>query len=353
MANVASRIVPRKKRIVMLHRLGLWCLLACLFVSAADAQVVETSPAGAEATIRDLDVVVVHGEQPGPGLWRISKGEHVLWILGTVSPLPNQIEWKADEVRAVIGRSSQVLLSPGVLFDTDLGFFGKLALAPSVWKGMRNEDGAELGDVLSPALYARWRAQKQRYLPRDSGIERKRPMFAAVELQTAALKSVGLGQTPVVWPVVQAAAKAAGIEPLSTTWKIKIEDPKAALRQFREGGMDDAVCLERTVGMIERDLPTLVERANAWAVGDIEALRALPYEDVGNVCMQVITESGFVRERGYGDLRARVRQHWLSIAEGALQRNPETFAMLPVDRLLEADGYLAALQAKGYEIEAP
>ena len=338
----------------VVHSLRGWCLLACVFAGGAGAQELAQATADVDAgPIRDLDAVVVHGVQPGPGLSRVSKDGHVLWILGTVSPLPNQIDWRADEVRAVIARSGQVLLPPALTFDADIGFFGKLALVPSVWKGMRNEDGAELSDVLDPAVYARWRAVKQRYLPRDGGIERKRPRFAAVELQSAATKSIGLGQKPVVWPVVEAAAKAAGITPTPTALKIKIEDPKAAVREFREGGMNDALCLERTVALIEHDLPTLVERANAWAVGDIEALRRSPYEDAGSACMQAVTESGFVRNRGYGDLKIRVRQHWLSIAEGALQRNEETFAMLPVDRLLEADGYLAALQARGYEVESP
>lgn len=331
-----------------------WCLLACLFTGGVGAQdLVEAAVDAETAPIRDMETVVVRGVQPGPGLWRVSKDGHVLWILGTVSPLPNQIEWRADEVRDVIARSRQVLLPPAVSFDADVGFFGKLALAPSVWKVMRNEDGAELSDVLAPELLARWRALKQRYLPRDGGVERRRPMFAAAELQSAALKSIGLGQKPVVWPVIEAAAKAANITPTSTTWKINIEDPKAAVREFRQGGMDDSVCLERTVGLIERDLPTLVERANAWAVGDIEALRRSPYEDVSGACMQALTESNFVRNRGYGDLKIRVRQHWLAIAEDALQRNPETFAMLPVDRLLEADGYLAVLEARGYEIASP
>ncbi|WP_083491312.1 TraB/GumN family protein [Stenotrophomonas terrae] len=338
----------------VVHSLRGWCLLAAFFVGNASAQALVEAVADVEAApIRDLEAVVVHGAQPGPGLWRVSKDGHVLWILGTVSPLPNQIEWRADEVRAVIARSGQVLLPPGVAFDADVGFFGKVALLPTIWKGMRNEDGAELNDVLAPAIYARWAAVKQRYLPRDGGIERKRPMFAAVELQSAAMKSIGLGRRKIVWPVVDAAAKAAGITPTPTTWKIMIDDPKAAVREFREGGIDDAACLERTVALIEHDLPTLVERANAWAVGDIEALRRSPYEDAGSACMQAVTESGFVRNRGYGDLRARVRQHWLSIAEAALQRNEETFAMLPVDRLLETDGYLAQLQARGYEVELP
>lgn len=95
----------------VVHSLRGWCLLAALFVGSASAQaLVETGADVEAAPIRDLEAVVVHGAQPGPGLWRVSKDGRVLWILGTVSPLPNQIEWRADEVRAVIARSGQVLL---------------------------------------------------------------------------------------------------------------------------------------------------------------------------------------------------------------------------------------------------
>ncbi len=109
--------------------------------------------------------------------------------------------------------------------------------------------------------------------------------------------------------------------------------------------------------LVERDLPKLVERANAWAVGDMEALRQLPYESAAETCMEVVTHSAFGRNRGYGygygDVRERGRHHWLSIAETALRKNRQTFALLPVDGLLAADGYLTLLQERGYEIESP
>ncbi len=120
--------------------------------------------------------------------------------------------------------------------------------------------------------------------------ERKRPLFAAAELQKAAIKSAGLGGKPVVMPVVERAARAAGITPTSTTLKLTLEDPKSAIREFRGGDIDDAPCLEKTLALVERDLPKLVERANAWAVGDMEALQRLPYESAAAACMEVVTQ---------------------------------------------------------------
>ena len=78
-----------------------------------------------------MDTVVVSGAQPGPGLWKASKGDHVLYILGTQSPLPRDMEWDAREVRGVLERAGAVLGSPGVAIGADVGFFRGLAMAPA------------------------------------------------------------------------------------------------------------------------------------------------------------------------------------------------------------------------------
>ncbi|MGB3873931.1 MAG: TraB/GumN family protein [Stenotrophomonas sp.] len=331
------------------------CLPLLMSMSAwAQGELPERVAAAADAVpIRDLETLVVQGVQPGPGLWKVSKDGHVMWVLGTVGPLPAGIEWQSGEVEATIARSSVVLSQPSFVLDADVGFFGMLGLAPQMWKALRNEDGARLEDVLPAELHARWLVQKQRYLGRDRGIERKRPMIAAGELRAAAIKSAGLERKSVLWPVLERALKVSGLKLTATKLKFTIDDPKAAVREFRAGGMDDTVCFERTLLLVERDMPKLVERANAWAMGDVEALRRLPLEDVDGACTQAFAASGYARDHGYGDLREKVRQHWLQIAGKALQDNDEIFAMLPVDDMLAADGYLARLQARGYEVEAP
>ena len=38
------------------------------------------------------ETILVAGQRPGPGLWKVSKGDHVLWVFGTcllyTSPSP-------------------------------------------------------------------------------------------------------------------------------------------------------------------------------------------------------------------------------------------------------------------------
>ena len=64
----------------------------------------------ADAPPEDLEVVLVTGEQPGPGLWKVSSGDHVLWILGEVAPQPGKVKWRSKRFEALLDQSQEVLL---------------------------------------------------------------------------------------------------------------------------------------------------------------------------------------------------------------------------------------------------
>lgn len=306
-----------------------------------------------EQEIRDMAAVVVTGVQPGPGMWKVSKGEHVLWVMGTLTPLPKGMNWLSRDAEAVIAQADEVLDPPGLTFDSDIGRFRAVLMIPSLLKARKNPDGRPLNQVLPAPLYARWSVLKARYLGRDAGVEKWRPVFAAQELYQAALKKSGLTQSGVVGPVVDKLAKAHGTKRTSTLVKIKIENPKEAIKEFSSSALADTDCFEKTIARLESDLPMMAARANAWSIGDVEALRALPYDDQNRTCINAFLESGIAQKRGMDDMPQRVEAGWLSKAEAALATNKVTFATLPIATLLRPDGYLSKLQARGYVVEAP
>ena len=328
---------------------------ACLALPAMAQSLNDSTPAqhvDSEGVL-ELETMVVTGAQPGPGMWKISKGDHSLWILGTLSPLPSGISWKSDEVRSVLEQADQVLGSPGVVVNADIGVFKGLMLLPSALKASKNPDGKTLQDVLPADVYARWIALKPRYFGRDQGIEKKRPILVANELYAKANRKAGLGQKPVISPVISEVLKRRKMKITPTTLKITIDDPKAAIKDFTREGVNDLECFRTALDRVERDLPIMIDRANAWSVGDLDALRALPAENQENACMSAFTSGEFARKRGLSDVRAQVRVHWLKVTEEALQKNRVTFATLPIAELLKPEGYLSYLQAKGYQVEAP
>lgn len=303
--------------------------------------------------IRTEAPVVVQGEQPGPGMWIVRKGDHDLYLLGTLSPLPAKMQWQAVPLQRVLANAQEVIRMRGVQIDADVGFFRGLLLLPKLLGARDNPDGKTLREVVSPASYERWQGLKARYIGNDGGVEKRRPLFAAQELYTAAMKKNGLDTRDPVWPVVEKAIK--DHHPTVTVVKetIVIKDPKPLLQEWSKTTLDDLACFDNTLARIETDLDAMRARANAWATGDIPALRALPPAYQWEACSAAVTEAGIGKRLGFGDARAKLRAKWLAAAEAALEKNAVSFAALPLNDLLGANGYLAALQAKGYAVIAP
>lgn len=310
-------------------------------------------PRGPDDGIVDLDAMVVSGAQPGPGMWKVTRGDHVVHILGTVSPLPRRMQWMSAEVEAVIADAHVVISPPAVAVDTGVGIFRGMALLPAMLRARNNPGKRPLREVVSPGLYARWEPLKARYMGRDRGVEKRRPLLAAQELYEAALRKSGLRMGGVVAPVVARARKAAEVPLVDSTVRVTVEDPRRVLRELNESDLADRECFAGTLDRIETDLDNMRARANAWAVGDIEGLRALPWENHYATCQEAVTGSALARKLGIDDLPRQAKDAWLSNVEDALAEHPASFATLPMHQLLGDDGMLATLAARGYAIESP
>jgi hypothetical protein len=61
----------------------------------------------------------------------------------------------------------------------------------------------------------------------------------------------------------------------------------------------------------------------------------------------------FQARPGLQSVPERVRDAWLAAAEKSLATNGSTFATLPLNEILDPQGYVAALEAKGYAVQKP
>ena len=334
-----------------------WLAAMSLAVTASPA-VAQQPPATSAATqqppqVIDMETVVVSGVQPGPGLWKVSKGDHVMWILGTLTPLPKRMEWQSAEAERVIAASQEVLSAPYPKVETGIGMFRAMFMLPTLLKAPKIPDDKTLRDVVPAPQYARWQALKARYIGSDRGVERMRPVFAAMELYEKAIEKSGMVQTGVVWPVVKKAAKKHRIKITEPVLTIRIKDAKNAAKEFAKGVVNDSDCFDKTLDRIEGDIGNMAARANAWAVGDVAALRDLPAQNQFTACTAALTETEVARKQGMHDLPAQLRAVWLKTAETSLGNNASTFAVLPISLMLAPNGYLDALRAKGYTVQAP
>jgi hypothetical protein len=309
--------------------------------------------APSDEALQVLETMVVSGAQPGPGLWKVSRDGRVLWVLGTLAPLPRRMEWGSLVVERRIAESGVLLMPPRVDLEAKGAALGGVFLLPSLMKARNNPGKEKLQDVLPAADYARWQRLKARYLGRDGGVEKRRPMLAAMDLRDAAFERHDLSWRDVVGKVVRRAADRADVPVEQPRITLVIEDAKKAVKEFATTSVDDLACFRRTLDQVENDIDTLAQRANAWALGDMATLRGLTYSDNAQACTDAVLQSSLAQRSGFSDLPARVQAAWLEAAEQALASHEQSFAVLPMARVVGERGYLVLLEQRGYTVEAP
>jgi hypothetical protein len=327
-------------------------LFLCIFAAPAWSQ---SESATANAVESAPEKILIVGQRPGPGLWKVSKDDHVLWIFGTYSPLPSKMAWRSQQVESVMAQSQEFLGLPSagvsVGLSNSLNFVTAL---PFLIGYKKNPDGSHLQDLMPADVYARWTALKTKYLGADSSIEADRPIFAAHELYEKALEKSGLGNDRDVVASIKKIAQKNKIKFTSTGISVAVENPRGALRDFKKSSLDDLECFTKTIDRLEIDLDAMRIRANAWAIGDVEVMRKLTYPDQAGACNSAVINSSWTKALpGAQSLEQRGRDSWLAAAEKALANNQSTFALLPVSQIMSPTGLVVALQAKGYVVEQP
>lgn len=337
---------------MMLQRL-LPALCLCAALAPAWAQ---SDPAPAEtqveAAVAELQTVQVTGQRPGPGLWKVTHGDHVMWIFGTYGPLPEKMEWRSQRVESILAQSQEYIGLPG--FSISVGFFRGLTLLPFLPGLEKNPDGALLKDVLPADTYAHWLTLKEKYIGANDDIERKRPFFAADILFRQGLALAGLSRGSDVEKTIASIAKQHKVKFTSTVLAMDMEDPVKTIRNFKKSQMEDAACFAKTLDRLESDIDAARARAAAWSIGDMEVIRKVNFGDREQACKEAVLGAGGMRDQaGLKDVEQRQRTNWLAAVDKALAANTSTFALLSMRELMNPKGLLADLQAKGYTVQAP
>jgi hypothetical protein len=323
------------------HRvLGLALLLLSRLASASET---DPDPTTADTDESGMEVVLVLGQQPGPGLWKVTSGDHVMWILGEISPYPRKVKWTSKRFERLLGNSQELLLDYSGFWRADHTDTRRLAMAELL------PNGVQLKDVISPSLYAKFEATARRFDAR--GLEELRPFAATNRLVVSAMDSMDMKAFSARFTAAQLARK----RHLKVTYFSAPELPfEDRLKNWQQDA--NTVCLEQLLATIGDGGAGVRRLANAWSVGDIGALRQL-------VPTYSFSRDGFRSgacaaamhggERQAADYKRKRTRSWLNQAKRALRNNARTIAVVPMSELFSSDGYLVALRAEGYEIEEP
>jgi hypothetical protein len=310
---------------------GSW-MLASMSMQASASGVDETStPVGVP------EEVLVLGEQPGPGLWKVTKGSHSLWILGTYVPTPQGMVWRSRQVEEVIAASKEVL-GP---YSASLRVQGATPY---------QSRGDKLKDVLPRRVYARWRTLRDKYIGEDPETEKLLPTAAALLLRSRAYERIGLSYAEDVWQRIYEVAgeHVVPIRPLQYEMGPVTPD-KGSARRSRENSVNYLV---ETMDRLEVDMTQARARANAWARGDMEQLKTLVEADA-SYAQSLAYSWPFLGQDQVGQLQQEAENKLLSALERALNRNEVTLVVLPIHIVSGGKGVVASLRAAGFSVEDP
>jgi uncharacterized protein YbaP (TraB family) len=318
-------------------------LVAVITIFALATQAAAQSDGSAPPTIEEITVI---GRYPGPPLWKVTSGARTLWVFGELSPVPKGLDWDPRNAERVLDRAGVVIGGPRVSAMT-LNPIRVFKLYRGAKRLVRLPDNATLADQMPPELYARYAALRMRYLPKmDEEDEEVRPALAVLQLYRAALDDTGLTSDSGVGKTIarkMRRSKAAEAEVVVET------EPETVLDELKKVTPEaELSCFASVLTTIETDLDGMKERANAWAVGDVAALKRFDYPDSQGNCLDAL-----VTVEGFADLRDELYGKWLSEAEHALMTYDTSFSVLPMRELVANDGLLAQLAARGYTVTAP
>jgi uncharacterized protein YbaP (TraB family) len=288
-----------------------------------------------------LDEIVVTAERAGPGMWHVHRGAANVWILGSISPLPRDITWRSKQVETVLESTSQVLVQKPLEISIPRILWMLIADRKFLMVG----GGKRLKDILPPELHARFAAQRSKVGEDADKWERYRPIIAAAFLQQAAFHQVNLSMRLDLGAALRALAKKHGVR-IEEIKVAGVSDMLEALKTMPAA--TERTCVEASLTTIESGLPRLVDRAQAWAVGNVERIENLPELKDVDACRTAL-DAG----KGALDVIGRIRQTWLDNIEKNLRSAGTTIAVVNLDMLLERGGLLDELRAKGYEVDAP
>lgn len=284
-----------------------------------------------------LEEVLAVGEHPGPGLWKVSKRSHTLFILGTHTPLPKDLVWRSREVESAIARSNEVLGAYSVSLRVD---------QEAAFQSRRGK----LQEILPPRMYAQWRALRGRYIGKEEQTDRLLPAAAAMLLQARAYEHSGLTYSDAVWHEIYQLAGKHGVP----VWPQNYDTQLVAGEWRRTGRarQNGVKYLAETMNRLSSDIREARASANSWATGDLAALRDRAETDASYARLLAYSWP-FLSEAEVQRLHTEAENKLLTAIERAMNRNEVTFAALPIHLLLRKDGVMARLRAAGYSIEEP
>ena len=305
-------------------------------------------PATTHAGEIELETILVVGERAGPAMWKITWRDHVLWLMPTLAPLPRGITWRSQPVDDAIAGSQQVFTEASLT----LRLGGNGVADATVLAALQNPAGSTLRDVMPPDTYARFTALNRDLAGNDPSLEHLRPFYAALELRKRALVRLQLDSDGRLHDVFGYLARRY-LVPIIPLDREIASRPDTLTKKLREAPTaSDIDCARWQLEQLERDLGDAVARANAWALGDMAALKA-DWEETQRQSRAASCQDLYQHLAPTARAIRKARSDGYDALRKALRRNSSTVALVLLEEMFDPEGVVARFRADGYQVKEP
>ncbi len=285
------------------------------------------------AVVQEL---VVTARRPGPALFTVRRGASTVIVLGAVTPLPHMLAWDTVRVERALDGANAVLLPPqgriGVLDALGILFHaGDLKLAR----------GQTLSGLMSADEKKRFENLRAQIHTGQGRYEGLKPGVAGFLLLSDFRKAAGLSAAKPA-SSVERLAKARNV-PVRPLGEVRVGQAFKAFTHLTPE--QDRACLDAALSDTEREAQHAPETARAWADGDLRAVRANYHGALFEKCILAAPSLQAVLDKGVAEGIAAV--------DAALARPGKTVVVTDLSFLLQANGLLDQLRAKGDAVSMP
>ncbi len=301
-----------------------------LLASAPQAAAAQT-PQEQAATVED---VVVLARRSGAPMWTVTRGDSTLILVGAITGIPRDLQWRPDDLEAAAARS-QLILTPQ---EGRASFTDVLRVIWRIRTIARMPRGQTSADYLTPE----WQARLEALMAgeRNQDWRTRSLLILGFDLMQDKAGYTGRRGGDDAMDVIRRAARRARIDtrPVGTVRGDElvnslIEAPQSA----------HVPCVEAASAAAELGPDAARERAQDWRARRVPDVVASPIDRALNQCWPW----------GDPEIAPQLHQQWAAAIETALISPGVTMGVAPIRLLAEEGGVLDGLEARGFEVVGP
>lgn len=294
------------------------------------------APAATDGDSVVVSELIVNAPLLGPALWKVTRGDSEVVVLGGLTPLPHIQTWDSGRLERILDRSSELLVPPsGRIPALQAAGFALRALA------VRQPLGRSLETSLPPTLRDRFVATRESLGLGPKAYAHWKPAAAGFLLIGDFRRKTGLSNEKPASTVVHMA----DARHIKVRRVVNYHLGELFTSLTRLSPEQQNACLTDELDAIDFERAHAKAGAEAWAHGDLAGARAAGSGPILDRCAALLSSYGAVLERGTADFTAAI--------EDALKRPGKAVAVIDLRYLVRANGVLDRLKAAGATISVP